>query len=168
MNEAVMESKLSSTNMFDIGVTVDGTCQRMGFSSISGVVVATSVDNGNIMDLEPLSRYCRPCCIMTKSLQDNEQGLVAWKTSHQEVCKLNSSAPAMEPEGAKRIFELSIQKRGMRYMKFYGNSDSKAFNDVQHVHGDEKVEKQECIGHYQKRVGSRLRKLKKRERFEGT
>ena len=112
------------------------------------------------MDLEPLSRYCRQCCIMTKSLQDNEQGLVAWKTSHQEVCKLNFSgtAPAMEPEGAKRIFERSIQKRAVRYMKFYGDGESKAFNDVQ------RVEKQECIGHYQKRVGSRLRKLKKREK----
>ena len=69
----------------------------------------------------------------------------------------------MEPEGAKRIFERSIQKRGVR-LKFYGDGDSKAFNDVQHVYGDEKVEKQECIGHYQKRVGSRLRKLKKREK----
>ena len=49
-------------------------------------------------------------------------------------------------------------------MKFYGDDDSKAFNDVQHVYGDEKVEKQECIDHYQKHVGSRLRKLKKREK----
>ena len=42
-------------------------------------------------------------------------------------------------------------------MKFYGDGDSKAFNDVQHVYGDERVETQECIGHYQNRVGSRLR-----------
>ena len=49
-------------------------------------------------------------------------------------------------------------------MKFYADDDSKAFNDVQHVYGDENVKKQECIGHYQKRVGSRLRKLKKREK----
>ena len=55
---------------------------------MNGVVVAISVDNGKIMDLEPVSRYCRQCCIMIKSLQDNEQGLVAWKTSPQEVCKL--------------------------------------------------------------------------------
>ena len=111
MNEAVMELKKSSTNIFDIGVTVDGTWQRRGFSSMNGVVGAISVDYGKIMDLEPLSRYCKQCC---KSLQDNEQGLVAWKTSHQEVCKLNFSgtAPVMEPEGAKRIFERSIQKRG--------------------------------------------------------
>ena len=78
---------------------------------MNGVVVAISVDNGNIMDLEPLSRY------YDKSLQDNEQGLVAWKTSHQEVCKLifSGTSPAMEPEGAIRIFERSIQKRGVRH-----------------------------------------------------
>ena len=35
MNVAVMELKKSSTNIFDIGVTVDGTSQRRGFSSMN-------------------------------------------------------------------------------------------------------------------------------------
>ena len=47
-------------------------------------------------------------------------------------------------------------------MKFYGDGDSKTFSTVQNIYGEEKVEKQECIGHYQKHVG--LRKLKKREK----
>ena len=91
---------------------------------------------------------------------------MAWKKSHQEVCKLNFSgtAPAMEHKGTKCIFERSIQKTGERYMTFYGDGDSKTFNDVQHVYGDEKVEKRECICPYQKRIDSRLCKLKKREK----
>ena len=103
---------------------------------------------------------------MTKSLQDNEQRLMAWKKSHQEECKLNFSetAPGMEHKGTKRIFERSIQKTGERYMTFDGDGDSKAFNDAQHVYGDEKVEKRECIGPYQKCIGSRLCKLKRREK----
>ena len=59
MNNAVSELKKESTNVVDTGVTVDGTWQRRGYSSMNGVVVAISVDNGKITDLEPLSRYCR-------------------------------------------------------------------------------------------------------------
>ena len=45
----------------------------------------------------------------------------------------------------------------------YGDGDSKAFNDVQHVQGVGIVEKQkECIGQNQKRVGSRLHRSERR------
>ena len=46
--------------------------------------------------------------------------------------------------------------------ELYGDGDSKSFSGVENIYGPEKkVTKFECIGHYQKRVGSRLRKLKK-------
>ncbi|GFX10232.1 uncharacterized protein TNCV_1866301 [Trichonephila clavipes] len=44
---------------------------------------------------------------------------------------------------------------------YYGDGDSKAFNNVKDIYGYDSVVKYECIGHVQKRVGSRLRKLKK-------
>lgn len=52
----------------------------------------------------------------------------------------------------------------MRYMEFLGDSDSKAHKLLvqEAVYGDVDIEKLECVGHIQKRLGSRLRSLKKR------
>ena len=47
-----------SSTMY-IGVSVDGTWQRGGFTSLDGVLITISVDDGKIIDLECMSRYCR-------------------------------------------------------------------------------------------------------------
>ncbi|GBO45045.1 hypothetical protein AVEN_128445-1 [Araneus ventricosus] len=70
----------------------------------------------------------------------------------------------MESVGAFRIFERSVMKRELQYTEYYGDGDSKAFLKVKDIYGEDTVTKLECIGHVQKRVGSRLRKLKKNQR----
>ncbi|GFV60900.1 uncharacterized protein TNCV_925141 [Trichonephila clavipes] len=67
----------------------------------------------------------------------------------------------MEAVGAFRIFESSLIKRDLQYTEYYGDGDSKGFLQVKDIYGESSVTKLECIGHIQKRVGSRLRKLKK-------
>ena len=67
----------------------------------------------------------------------------------------------MEPEGAKRIFQRSIDDKNLRYTKFLGDGDSKSFSSIKDIYDGAMVEKLECIGHYQKRVGTRCRKLEK-------
>ena len=67
----------------------------------------------------------------------------------------------MEVEGAKRIFERSILKRKLRYTEFYGDGDSKSHPAVKDTYPGVIVKKLECVGHVQKRVGTRLRNLKK-------
>ena len=52
-------------------------------------------------------------------------------------------------------------------MQYYGNGDSKSFEKVQHIYPGEQVIKFECTGHYQKRVGNRLRKLRARTKGLG-
>ena len=148
---------------------MDGSWQRRGFSSLDGVVAALSINNGKVIDIEPMSRYCRECSINIRKLKDDNVALEIWKNGHETKCKLNhqGSAPAMEPVGTERIFSRSIEKRQLRYTGFYGDGDSKAFAMVEHIYEDNVVIKYECIGHYQKRVGNRLRKLKKQEWFEG-
>eukprot|EP00112_Aurelia_sp_Birch-Aquarium-sp1_P015351 Seg3396.2 transcript_id=Seg3396.2/GoldUCD/mRNA.D3Y31 product="hypothetical protein" protein_id=Seg3396.2/GoldUCD/D3Y31 len=71
----------------------------------------------------------------------------------------------MDPVGCYEIFSRSITKHKLRYKEFLCDGDSKAYNQLvqQNVYGDDhKVEKLECVGHVQKRMGSRLRSLKKR------
>ncbi|GFT76239.1 uncharacterized protein TNCV_564331 [Trichonephila clavipes] len=69
----------------------------------------------------------------------------------------------MESEGALRIFSRSLPNYNVRYVQYLGDGDSKGFLRAQesNIYGDEfPVEKLECIGHVQKRMGARLRALK--------
>ena len=70
----------------------------------------------------------------------------------------------MEVTGVERIFGRSIEKEFLRYTEYYGEGDPKSFAAVENVYGEKMTKKQECIGHVHKRVGSRLRKLKKNEK----
>ena len=68
----------------------------------------------------------------------------------------------MEVNGAKRIFSRSIEKHGLRYTQYLGDGDSKSFSSVKNIYSNAEVEKLECVGHIQKRVGNRLRELEKK------
>ena len=73
----------------------------------------------------------------------------------------------MEVVWAKRIWERLIEKNKLRDTTFYGDGDSKDYLDLRNVLPGIKVEKMEFVGHVQKRVGCRLRNLKKKEKGLG-
>ena len=74
----------------------------------------------------------------------------------------------METKGVKRIFERSEVTHKLQYTEYFGDGDSKAFNEVQNIYGNNvEVVKKECVGHVQKRVGTALRKLKKEKKGLG-
>ena len=50
---------------------------------------------------------------------------------------------------------------------YYGDGDSKSYDEVKHIYPGTIVQKFDCIGHYQKRVGKRLRKLRIRTKGLG-
>ena len=153
----------------DVGVSVDGTWQKRGFASLNGVVVAISTTNRNILDVEAMSRYCNVCASKNDLKRTNRDEYEAWKLLHKPDCKADyeGSAPNMESTGALRIFERSVKKHGLRFTNFYGDGDSKSFKTVENVYPGISVETFECIGHYQKRVGNRLRKLRSKTKGLG-
>lgn len=161
MSEAASRLR-KNKSVADVGVSVDGTWQRKGFSSTLGVITAISVDIGKVLDVAILSKSCKGCTKMKKVVKSNPKLYERWKLTHR--CNLNhkGSSPAMEQAGAKLIFERSIAKHNLCYTSFYGDGDSKAYPAVIDTYEKQKkkIEKMECIGHYQKRVGCRLRKLK--------
>ena len=71
------------------------------------------------------------------------------------------SAGSMEAEGVVRCFQKSVETRQLRYETYIGDGDSKAYSSVVSIYPYPgfTVQKGECIGHIQKRVGSRLRRL---------
>ena len=92
-----------------------------------------------------------------------------WKLSQN--CNLNytGSSPGIETAGATKISSKekllrcsSKEKHRLYYISFYQDGDSKTYPAVKDIYGPTKPIKEfECVGHYQKRVDSRLRNLKK-------
>ncbi|CAH3046832.1 unnamed protein product, partial [Porites lobata] len=132
-------------------------------SSRNGCVTVISMDTGRVLDVEALSQGCKQC-ERHEHLDKTSLEYQTWRAEHTK-CKANfwGSAPAMEPEGAERIFQRSLELHNLRYTEFYGDGDSKSFSRVKGVYEDAGIEmgKKECIGHVQKRVGTTLRKLKR-------
>lgn len=81
--------------------------------------------------------------------------------NHDTGCEaFASNSGAMEVEGAKQIYSRSLERK-VRYTNFLGDGDSRAFAAVQEMkpYGDGiDIQKLECVGHVQKRMGARLRK----------
>ncbi|GFU62097.1 uncharacterized protein TNCV_4893151 [Trichonephila clavipes] len=150
INAALSEIK-GSNSFTKCGISIDGTWQRRGYSSLNGCVSAISVDTGKILDIEVMTQYCHICA------KGNSQ-------SSKHVCSnYKGSAGNMEVVGAYRIFERS-NVRNVQYNEYYGDGDPKGYESVKTFYGINTVTKLECIGHVQKRVGGRLRQLKKRRK----
>ena len=145
----------NGNDFVDCAVSCDDSWQRRGFSSFNCFITEISMDTGKIVDI------VKVVCQM-KSIKHWIQYDEIWQADHQ--CKTNhrGSAPAMESEGAKTIFSRSITTNNPRYTQFYGDGDSKSFSSVENIYSDIKVVQLECVGHVQKRMGTRLRKLKKK------
>ncbi|GFV72343.1 uncharacterized protein TNCV_638051 [Trichonephila clavipes] len=65
----------------------------------------------------------------------------------------------MEVDGIKEIFQRSVPQRNAKYIKYIGDGDTKTFPELQRT-APYSIKKVECVGHIQKRMGARLRKLK--------
>ena len=63
-----------------------------------------SMDNGKILDIEPMTQTCISCLLREKLKTSDPKGFEEWKLTH--VCKINymGTAGNMEPKGAKRIW----------------------------------------------------------------
>lgn len=151
----------------ECGVSGDGTWQRRGHSSLNGCVSLISIDTGKIIDVEGMSSKCRACHSKSK-LSPTSAEFLEWKANHTQ-CQANytGSAGGMEAVGLYRMFERAERSRGLKYVDFYGDGDSKSHAAIKDIYGPNSVRKLECIGHVQKRVGCRLRKLKKTVRGLG-
>ena len=53
----------------DVGVSLDGTCQKRGFTAMNGAVAAISMKTGCIVDVDVMSRYCEGC------INNNNKGI---------------------------------------------------------------------------------------------
>ena len=166
--EISKENDSSSENdILDIAVSFDGTWAKRGHTSLFGIVYVISVDTGEVLDYEVLSKFCKTCRYYDSKKEDDFASYVKGMAAHMEAgnCSINyeGSSNAMEMEGASIIWKRSLEKHNFRYSFMVSDGDSKAFNKVSenNNYGDNcKIEKIDCIGHIQKRMGKRLLNLK--------
>ncbi|GFU98999.1 uncharacterized protein TNCV_3382431 [Trichonephila clavipes] len=114
MNAAVHEAVIANDNNSNIAVAVDGTWHKRGYSSLNGVVCATSVENGKVIDFEALTKYCSSC---------------KGKKKPCENCAKNYEgfSEGMECRGVLSIFQRSETSRKACYTQYLGDGDSKGF-----------------------------------------
>ncbi|GFU25588.1 uncharacterized protein TNCV_3621611 [Trichonephila clavipes] len=131
----------------DITVAIDGTWQKQGHTSLNDTVIATSFYTGKVINASILSRFCK-----------------CTNKMHNENCKANhfGNSGSMEVSGAMEIFQRSESLHGLRYTKFSGVGDARAYKAVNEMqpYGDTCIEKLERVGYIKKRMGTRLRALK--------
>lgn len=123
MNAVDEEKAKLSCN--DIDVSIDGTCQKRGFSSKNGVVTCLSNvgkhEGSKVVDVEVLTTYCQTCT----QLDNDKTKLATLLEEHEFAVNHAGSSGLMEVKGALSIFERSAEQRHTRYKHFLGDGDSK-------------------------------------------
>ena len=78
-------------------------------------------------------------------------------------CYINytGSSNSMEVEAAKQIWSRSIVRNKMHYTNMLGDGDSKTYSAIKEMmpYGDITIERDECVNHAHKRLGTALRKM---------
>jgi hypothetical protein len=148
--KAVKEAVDMNDDSKYLAAAFDGFWQKRGQTSLSGVVSATSIETGKVTDVECLTKYCHGC--------HNHTG------KHHCVLNFEGFSGGMESAGVLKLFQRSVQNYGVWYTKYLGDGDSKGFLKVTEAKpcgNSVTIGKLECVDHVQKRLGTRLRKLRK-------
>ena len=142
-------------------ISLDGTWQRRGHSSLNGVV--TAISNGKCLDKHVMSKYCKSCLRWESKKGSTEYN--NWLIDHHCYANHKKSSGAMESAGAVAIFSSSIEKHGLIYKSYLGDGDTSSYKDVVATNPYEEYGivpiKLEGVGHLQKRLGNGLRELRK-------
>lgn len=151
-------------------VSGDGTWKKRGFKSKYGVATLIGYSSGKVIDLRTKSSYCQGCNYWKDKTHTEE--FRKWFEYHEDECQKNheGSSGKMEVDAIKEMFSTSEEKFGVKYGNYIGDGDSKTFKAILDLnpYGDElTVMKSECINHVEKRMGSRLRNIRKEKKLSG-
>lgn len=147
------------------GITVsgDGTWKTRGHTSVVGACSVIGAESGKVLDYEVMSTFCKVC----SSYRGPKFGpkYAQFFLRHKAVCKKNhcGSSGKMEVDGMLKIFKRSESLHQVKYLEYIGDGDTKTFSTLSEslpYEADHPLKKLECVGHIQKRMGTRLRKLK--------
>ncbi|GFX07087.1 uncharacterized protein TNCV_1556901 [Trichonephila clavipes] len=118
-----------------------------------------------------MSKRCGECKQTKFALEEHSAEFRIWYEGHQDVCSAThvGSSGAMEVNAAVKLWEI-YDSIGFRFTTLLSNGDSKSFLELKekNVYGSEtQIEKEECINHASKRLGTALRQTVKDWRVKG-
>ena len=163
---SVYNKDKNDTSPLDIAVSFDNTWMTRGHTSLIGLGTVIEVKTGLVLDLHVVSKFCQTCAttgaIKMKGCNTHYE---KWLENHKkDGCSINYEGVSgmMEPECAEVMWKRSVSLHNMRYTTMVGDGDSKAYDTVCNVKpygNDVIIEKEECMNHISKRLGSALRNL---------
>ncbi|XP_044588919.1 uncharacterized protein LOC123268103 [Cotesia glomerata] len=162
----LMQKHEPDTDSTHLTVSGDGTWKKRGFNSLFGVTTLVGKYSKKVIDTVVKSSFCQGCNLWKGKKNSDIEAYNDWYEEHQDTCTINhkGSSGKMEVDSVVEMFSRSEDKHGVKLVKYIGDGDSKTFKgilDINPYDGDPVVIKKECVGHVQKRMGSRLRKAKK-------
>jgi len=166
IQEEIENNEKEERPVLNLSVSGDGSWKKRGFSSLFGVTTLIAYHTGKVIDLIVKNSYCQTCLYFKNNSND-----VKYET-HKENCHINhkGSSGKMEVDAMLEMFQRSQELYGVKYSNYIGDGDAKTFKAILDVkpYGDNfTVVKSECVGHVEKRMGSRLRNLKKTDKLGG-
>jgi len=152
----------------NLTVSGDGTWKKRGFSSLFGVSTLIGKFTGKTLDSEVKSSFCATCNLWKGKKDSDPVAYKTWFENHQEECTANHTGK-MEIDAIVEMFQRSEDKHDAKYVTYVGDGDSKTFKGILNAepYKDLLVTKKECVGHVEKRMGTRLRNVKKNNKGMG-
>lgn len=154
-HERIEREDPNAPDVKDIQVSCDGSWSKWGFTANYCFVSVIECVSGYVVDFVVLSKYCKVCS------ENSQRDRAEWWPQHESECDKNSdsSSPAMEHEGWKRLWNRSVEECKFQYTKVVSDGDSKGFATVRDKkpYGDDTpIEKYECVNHVAKRLEKSL------------
>ncbi|KAK3915688.1 Serine/threonine-protein kinase-like protein CCR2 [Frankliniella fusca] len=170
-----LDPALEEIPVLEITVSIDGSWHRRGHTSLYGFVAAIDVLTGLVVDFEILSKFCLMCSLAATQHGEDSKEYAEWKEAHikKNECSINFTEASgnMESAGALLMFQRSIQDAKMKYVAFLSDGDAKTLstlNKAKPYGPNFLIEKEECINHVSKRMGTALRNLVQDNKKGGT
>ena len=158
-----LDSTIGNDDIVDMTVSFDGSWMTRGHKSLYGIGCVVDVMTGLVLDMAVLSLYCQRCAYASRRLGGKATAAFQrWFADHREECQQNyhGSSGGMEKAAAELLWRRSVD-RGFRYTTLLSDGDANTFKHLTglKVYGDVVLEKEECINHVSKRLGTALRNL---------
>ncbi|GFY13465.1 uncharacterized protein TNCV_1803361 [Trichonephila clavipes] len=157
-----VDASLKNQEIIDVSVSYDGTWQKRGHTSNLGLGIIIDILSGLVLDFEILSKYCHNCVVAGRDMESIVRSSTYGKKGHADECDKNfdGTSRAMEMHAALIMWRRSISDCQMRFVSMLSDGDSKTFqfwSDNKIYGSDIKIEKEECLNHIAKRLGTSLR-----------
>ena len=167
-----LDPSIDESGVMDLMVSFDGSWMNRGHSSLYGIRCVVEMVTGLVIDFTILSLYCQSCaCAVARYGGRDTDNFKAWYDEHSD-CTVNysGSSNAMEKTAAEILWKNSVDRHNFRYTTMLSDGDSSTYAHLcsLNVYGDGVViNKEECVNHVAKRMGTVLRNLAKTSKKTG-